>query len=168
MHRVKEGLRMSKEVKATAFNDWTDSDLTRLVLQAKHAYDTRQLKNCLTYTNLLLQADPENAEGRALLNAIRYEIDQDLGKARELLANPHLEDQPEVFGRGAEIIIKRILHLDPDNQEAKSLAGMLHIPASAAKSLPVTPSVETFQVVAPTPTAKPASNFGPSMRRLIP
>jgi len=147
---------MSKEAKAAAFNDWTDSDLTRLVLQAKHAYDTRQLKNCLTYTNLLLQADPENTEGRGLLAAIRYEIDQDLNKARELLANPHLEDQPEVFGRGAEIIIKRILHLDPENQEAKALAGMLHV--SPAVPVAPTPSaaVETFKVVSPTLGARTA------------
>ena len=146
---------MSKEVRAMSFSDWTDSDLTRLVLQAKHAYDTRQLKNCLTYTNLLLQADPDNAEGRALSAAIRYEIEQDLNKARELLANPHLQDQPEVFGRGAEIIIKRVLHLDPDNQDAKSLAGMLHI-TPVVKTPPVVPPVEpeTF-VVAPTPAPTP-------------
>ena len=117
---------MSRTVRPTGFADWTDADLSSIAMQAKHAFERGRLKSCLAGTRILLQADPENQEARALQAAIRIVIEDDLRNAEELLANPRLEDQPEVFGAGAEIILRRILDLDPENDRAKLLIDKLN------------------------------------------
>ena len=104
---------------------WTDVDLSRLAAQARQAFEQLRLKKCLVLTKLLLQVDPENKEAHALESSIRSALQQDLQNARELLEKTPLENKPQEFGKGAEIVLWRVLNVDPKNEEAKALLSML-------------------------------------------
>ena len=104
---------------------WTDMDLSRVASQARQALEQKRLKNCLVLTKLLLQADAENEEAHALQSSVRSALQQDLQAARALLEDPQLHDKPEVFGKGAEIILSRVLSVDPENEEARALLSIL-------------------------------------------
>jgi hypothetical protein len=116
---------------------WTDVDLSRLVARAKEAFEQKRLKNCLTMTKILLQADPGNDDALALASAIETAIQEDLRNARALLDNAQFQDKPQVFARGAEIILARVLNVDPENEEAKLLRSIIKIRLSEVVSRPV-------------------------------
>lgn len=113
---------------------WTDADLTRVAREARQALEQRRLKNCLSLSKILLQADPTNEEACALESSVRSAIQQDLEHAQALLEDAQYAVNPKVFGRGAEIILRRILNVDPDFEEAKALLSKVNAPPDAFKS----------------------------------
>src|ERR1041385_7383069 len=49
---------------------WTEKDLSRLLLQARNAYEKDEFATCNRMLDVLLAADPGNPEARALKNSI--------------------------------------------------------------------------------------------------
>jgi hypothetical protein len=109
----------------------------RMAVQARQAFERRQLKSCAVLTKVLLEVDPDNAEAHALQLSIRSAIQQDLESARALLSDPGLKDNPNVFGRGAAIILRRILNVYPDHQEAIALSTAIEARLSEIASVSV-------------------------------
>src|SRR5262245_10497806 len=64
---------------------WNDMDLSRVLAHARQAFEQERFQKCLNLTRILLQADPQNEEARALESSIRTAIHQDLEHARALV-----------------------------------------------------------------------------------
>lgn len=106
-------------------------------------------------------ADPENAEAKALQSAIRSDIQRNLDDARALLEDSRRHDNLREHRKAAEILLLKILYLDPEHEEAKNLL-------SSAKGLsqPVSAPVPA----APKPkldmTGPPGTPFAVEYRRI--
>jgi PEGA domain-containing protein len=96
-------------------------DLASLAMRARDAYDQKRTKECLTLTKSLLIADPENAEAKALQSAIRSDIQRNFDDARVLLEDARRNDNLQEHRKAAEILLLKILYLDPEHEEAKKL-----------------------------------------------
>jgi len=150
---------------------WTDLDLSRVAAHARQAFEQLRLKKCLVLTKILLQADPQNEEARALESSIRSALQEDLQNVRALL-EAQLKDNPQVAGRRAEIILWRVLHIDPKNEEAKALLSIVktlspalpsHVaaePAGAAPEPPVPSELPESASPPPASSLRPAEAAG--------
>ena len=96
-------------------------DLASLAMRARDAYNQKRTKECLTLTKSLLMADPGNAEGTSLQSAIRSDIQRNLDDARVLLEDSRRHDNLPEHRKAAEILLLKILYLDPENEEARIL-----------------------------------------------
>jgi hypothetical protein len=97
-------------------------DVWKLEAEAKQAYLQKRTKQCFALTKSLLAADPQNKEARSLDAAIRSELEQEFETARALLLDSqHPGEGAEKNRTSAEIILCKILNIDPDYEEAKGL-----------------------------------------------
>jgi PEGA domain len=128
-------------------------DLAGLAMRARDAYNQKRTKECLTLTKSLLMADPENAEGKSLQSAIRSDIQRNLDDARVLLEDSRRNDNLAEHRKAAEILLLKILYLDPDHEEAKILlnSGKHH----------VQPAVSLAPAAPPASVSAPASVVTP-------
>lgn len=133
-------------------------DLSSLAMRAKDAYDQKRTKECLTLTKSMLMVDPENAEAKALQNAIRSDIRRNLDDARALIEDSRRHDNLQEHRKAAEILLLKILYLDPEHEEAKTLL-------SSAKNGPQpAPAVATATPAAVPTAAPPAAAAVPKMK----
>src|SRR5262245_61050468 len=129
-------------------------DLASLAMRARDAYDQKRTKECLTLTKSLLMADPENAEAKSLQSAIRSDIQRNLDDARALLEDSLRNDNLQEHRKAAEILLLKILYLDPEHREAKILlsSGKTQtVPAASAS--PTVASVVSSMPASPAPLA---------------
>src|SRR2546423_100467 len=61
---------MFKRIQTSA-SIWTEKDLSRLLVQARNAYEQDELEKCNRMLEVLLTADPGNSEARALKDKAR-------------------------------------------------------------------------------------------------
>jgi hypothetical protein len=127
-------------------------DLASLAMRARDAYEQKRTKECLTLTRSLLVADPENAEGRSLQAAIRSDIRRNLDDARALLEDSRRNENLQEHRKAAEILLLKILYLEPDHEEAKAL---LNSSKGGSQSAPVRMTTATPIAVA---SAAPVSS----------
>src|SRR6267142_1951161 len=112
-------------------------DIASLAMRARDAYDQKRTKECLTLTKSLLMADPENAEAKSLQSAIRSDIERNLDDARVLLEDSRRHDNLQEHRKAAEILLLKILYLDPEHEEAKTLlSSAKNGPPAAAAVVP--------------------------------
>jgi hypothetical protein len=97
------------------------TDTSELAAQARAAYEQKRIRECLSLTKTLLEADPENSEAQVLQSAIRADIRQDLHDARSLLEQSGTKDEQKKYRKAAEIILIKTLHVEPEDKEAKML-----------------------------------------------
>jgi len=97
------------------------ADTSELAIQARAAFEQKRIRECLSLTKTLLEADPENSEAQTLQSAIRADIRQDLHDARGLLEQSGTKDEKKKYYKAAEIILIKTLNVDPENKEAKML-----------------------------------------------
>ena len=105
-------------MKTTADNETTDGE--SLIAQAQAAYEQKRTKECVNLIRQVLATDPGNAEAKALQSAIQSDIDRDLVDARALLRDSQSAGGLK-YRKAAEIVLLKILYLDPTHTEAKSL-----------------------------------------------
>jgi hypothetical protein len=155
----------TRPAQTASAEEWTDTDLMRMAVQARQAFERKQLKSCLVLTKILLQVDPDNAEAHALQLSIRSAIQQDLESARALLSDPGLKDNPNVFGRGAAIILRRILNVYPGHEEAIALSTAIEARLSEIASVSVITTSRSPQEPAREPTIllQPTEDNRPSV-----
>jgi hypothetical protein len=92
-----------------------------LATRARAAYQNKRTRECIELTKQLLNADPENAEGKSLQAAVSADIERDLTDARALLDESRRMTDGQKYRKAAEIILLKILHIDPSHSEAQSL-----------------------------------------------
>jgi hypothetical protein len=97
------------------------ADLPQLVAQGRAAYEHKRTKECLELARQVLHSDPENAEAKALQAAVSTDIQRDLTDARALLDDAQRMDDGHKYRKAAEIILLKILYLDPSHIDAKAL-----------------------------------------------
>lgn len=97
------------------------TDLRELVARARAAYEQKRTKECIELTKQVLLADAENAEGKALHAAVLSDIQRDLTDARALLEDARKMADGQKYQKAAEIILLKILYLDPSHADAKAL-----------------------------------------------
>ena len=127
------------------------TDLSSLATRAKDAYEQKRTRECLTLAKTLLAADPENAEGTWLQAAVRTDLERTLDDARALLEDSLRHDNLPGHRKAAELLLQKILHIDPEHKEAKSLLSSLKnlsLPVSPAN--PVT-SIAQLEATEPQP-----------------
>src|SRR5947207_4137812 len=96
-------------------------DIASLAMRARDAYDQKRTKECLTLTKSILMADPDNAEAKSLQSAIRSDIQRNLDDARTLMEDSRRNANLQEHRKAAEILLLKILYLDPEHDEAKKL-----------------------------------------------
>src|SRR5262245_34695770 len=136
-------------------------DIASLAMRARDAYDQKRTKECLTLTKSLLMADPENAEAKNLQRAIRSDIQRNLDDARALLEDSRRHENLQEHRKAAEILLLKILYLDPEHEEAKVLLNSGKAAAQPAVSLavPVAPQpVAAAAAPAPAPVTMPRAS----------
>src|SRR5262245_48880641 len=121
------------------------TDTSELAAQARAAYEQKRIRECLSLTKALLEADPENAEWQVMQSAIRADIRQDLHDARGLLEQSGTKDEKKKYHKAAEIILIKTLNVDPENKEAKMLLQSARAMSGGAQQ-PVSMTPETHQV----------------------
>src|ERR1051326_6287229 len=131
-------------------------DLASLAMRARDAYDQKRTKECLTLTKSLLMADPDNAEAKSLQAAIRSDIQRNLDDARTLLEDARRNNNLQEHRKAAEILLLKILYLDPEHEEAKTLLNSGKAAASQpAISAVVAPAHQPAAAPAPAPVTMP-------------
>src|SRR5262245_48069853 len=97
------------------------TDLAQLTELARQAYHQKRTKNCLDLVKAILLMDPENAEAQLMRSSIRMEMHLDLENARALLRDAHLKDKPQMYSEAGSTVLRKILSIDPESEEAKTL-----------------------------------------------
>jgi hypothetical protein len=130
------------------------TDTSELATQARAAFEQRRIRECLSLTKTLLEADPENSEAQILHSAIRADLRQDLHDARGLLEQSGTKDEKKKYHKAAEIILIKTLNVDPENKEAKMLLQSARAMSGGAQQsvsmTPETPQVSTMPQVTQT------------------
>jgi PEGA domain len=97
------------------------TDLVQLVAKARAAYEQKRLKECVDLTKQVLLADTRNAEALALQAEVASDIQRDLTDARALLDDSRKMADGQKYRKAAEIVLLKILYIDPSHTDAKSL-----------------------------------------------
>jgi hypothetical protein len=125
-------------------HSFQDPDIAALLAQAKQAIDRKQLKECMTLINRILNIDPYNQEVSELRAAVRLQLRQDLRKVRlylsssgqtyqEFLAEQARSmRQQRLYSRATETL-QTILEIDPQQEEAKNLLSVVSSLQSASR-----------------------------------
>ena len=116
-------------------------DVVQLAVAARKSYEQKRIKECLGLINQILLCDPGNSEAQALKAAVFSDVDRDIADARGLLADSQSRSDGPKYRKAAEIILLKILYLDPTYTEAKTLLATAR--ASAERLQPVPVPVET-------------------------
>ena len=106
--------------------------LSQLTELARQAYDQKRTKNCLDLVRAILRIDPENAEAQLMRSSIRMEMHLDLENARVLFRDAHLKDTPQRYSEAGNTVLRKILSMDPDSEEAKALLSEVQPPVPVA------------------------------------
>jgi hypothetical protein len=117
----------------------SSTDLASLAMRARDAYDQKRTKECLTLTKSLLMLDPDNVDAKSLQSAIRSDIQRNLDDARTLLEDSRRNDNLSEHRKAAEILLLKILYLDPDHEEAKKILASTKAPTPSAHVAGPTP-----------------------------
>jgi len=143
------------------------TDLSQLTELARHAYHQKRTKNCLDLVKAILLIDPENAEAQLMRSSIRMEMHLDLENARTLLRDAHLKDRPQMYSEAGSTVLRKILSIDPESEEAKTLLSEVErsAPVVAPPSIylpepPLTPIAEEQPVMAVSPMPSPLQDAG--------
>ena len=129
------------------------ADLAQLTELARQAYHQKRTKNCLDLVKAILLIDPENAEAQLMRSSIRMEMHLDLENARTLLRDAHLKDRPQMYSEAGNTVLRKILSIDPESEEAKTLLSEVERsapvppPSVALPEPPLTPIVEEQPVM---------------------
>jgi hypothetical protein len=122
------------------------TDAAPLVVQARTAYEQKRTKECVNLIRQVLSSDPKNAEALAIQEAVHSDIERDLVDARALLRDAQRGDGGQKYQKAAEIILLKILYLDPTHAEAKALLNTAK--GSTEPSVSSTSAVNTIETPA--------------------
>src|SRR5262249_26061392 len=92
--------------------------ISELVDLARKAFAERRRQDCSALAKAILELDPQNDDALFLQSWIQCEVEQDLQLAQSLL--PDL-NKDETLSKEAQLIIQRVLELDPGNKTADAL-----------------------------------------------
>jgi len=96
-------------------------DAAQLAVAARKAHEQKRIKECLALINQLLLCDPGNQEAQTLKAAVFSDVERDLSDARVLLTDSQSRNDGHKYRKAAEIILLKVLYLDPAHAEAKAL-----------------------------------------------
>ena len=114
-------------------------EYAELTAQARAAYQEKRTKECIDITQRVLLADPGNAEAHTIYEAVRADIQRDLNDARALLEDSRSMADGQKYRKAAEIILLKILYLDPDHSDARDLLTQAKSGSSVGTSYPSQP-----------------------------
>jgi hypothetical protein len=147
------------------------TDLLQLTELARQAYHQKRTKNCLDLVKAILLIDPENAEAQLMRSSIRMEMHLDLENARTLLRDAHLKDRPQMYSEAGSTVLRKILSIDPESEEAQALlseversAPVVTPPSVYLPEPPLTPLAEEQPVMAVSPTPSVLQDAGSKWR----
>jgi hypothetical protein len=132
-------------------------DITQLAAQARAAFDQKRMRDCVALANALAKADPDNPDAREFQSVIQAGIARDLNDVRDLLVESRSTDEGQKFRKAAEIILLKVLYIDPAHEEAKELLASTRALATTptgagAEVIPASPKPT---VAAPAPITEP-------------
>jgi hypothetical protein len=120
--------------------------VSELEIQARAAYEQRRTRECVALTKALLSADPENVHGQMLHSAIQRDLHRDLADAAALLEDSVSQGDGQKYKKAAEIILLKVIYLDPDNAQAKALLAKAKTASAASQPNPATTPAEPQQM----------------------
>ena len=109
-------------------------DISALEFEAKKAYQSKRIRECLRLTGELLAVHPDNETGNSLQEAIGSDIERILNTVRALIEN---HQQGNLQGRvaAAEMMIVKVLEIDPSHKGATTLLQAVKALSRKAESL---------------------------------
>ena len=123
-------------------DELTSQDGPQLAAQARAAYDKRRTKECLALAKQVLLLDPDNVEAKDLQAAVQSHIQQDFNDACALIEESSRMEDGRKHRKSAEIMLLRILYIDPAHAEAKALLAS----SKASLSLPQETVIEAAPI----------------------
>ncbi len=125
-----------KPVKNLPQNETADAGLAELAQLARQSFEGKRRKQSLALTRAILKIDPENKEALVIQSWVRDDLQKQLRSARARVAEAHQEKSLDLYDQ-AEGLLRGILNVDPQNEEARTLLAEV-IPAqrAAAESRP--------------------------------
>ena len=132
-------------------------DAAQLAVAARKAHEQKRIKECLALINQLLLCDPGNQEAQTLKAAVFSDVERDLSDARVLLADSQSRNDGHKYRKAAEIILLKVLYLDPAHAEAKTL---LATARASSVERPQPASVTPVAVEAPKPKPQMIEDLG--------
>lgn len=138
-------------------------DAAELAVAARKAHEQKRIKECLALINQILLCDPGNSEAQSLKAAVFSDVERDLSDARVLLTDSQSRSDGHKYRKAAEIILLKVLYLDPTHAEAKTLLASARASAEPPQAAPQPPaptmapstSFSSSALVAETPKPKP-------------
>jgi hypothetical protein len=127
------GLHRANERGCMPNQECTTLDPAQLAVQARTAYEKKRIRECLELTKALESADPGNKEAQSLMASIQADMRRDLEDVRALIALASGDDGTK-YRRAAELILLKLLRLDPQNEDAKALMQTVRPGATVATS----------------------------------
>jgi hypothetical protein len=94
--------------------------LSELSVLARRAFEERRRKQCLALTSAILKIDPNHKEALVIQAWVRADLEQDVEKARMLVEEAQARNTLASYDR-AEVAVRAIISMEPDNEEAKGL-----------------------------------------------
>jgi hypothetical protein len=140
----------------------SNADLSQLTELARQAYHQKRTKNCLDLVRAILLIDPENAEAQLMRSSIRMEMHLDLENARTLLRDAHLKDRSQMYSEAGSTVLRRILSMDPESEEARTLLSEVE---HSAPSLPSDPPPSPQPPLTLVVEEQPVTAVSPKPRR---
>jgi len=111
--------------------------VSELVELVRKAFADRRRQDCSALAKAILELDPQNDDALFIQSWIQCEVEQDLQLAQSLL--PDL-NKDETLCKEAQLIVQRVLELDPENK----VAGALRVQVGPA--LPTPESLERHEL----------------------
>ena len=125
-------------------------------LEAKESFEQHRLKDCVQQINHLLTISPDNEVAHTLRASVNEELDGFLNEVRALMEER--KDVGSLQGRlcGAEVLLRKVLDIDPSHKGATALLQVMKMMASKAEPVAIPePKSEVIPfTVAPGPEKK--------------
>jgi hypothetical protein len=153
MDTTNEECHMSTEIT----QEWASPiDTTSFEIEAKESFEQHRLKDCVQQINHLLTISPDNDVAHTLRASVNEELDGFLNEVRALMEER--KDVGSLQGRlcGAEVLLRKVLDIDPSHKGATALLQVMKMMASKAEPVatPVSKSEVIPFTVAPGPEKK--------------
>jgi hypothetical protein len=122
MPSVRGGQQQAESAGVSPAGQIPDERLQLSISELEHlaakAFEANRRKECLALLRVILNLDPQNKNACDMRSRIQSDLDRELHRIRSLL--PRLPKDEKLYAM-SDLILQRVLDIDPQNEEAEAL-----------------------------------------------